>query len=210
MPHIKDISMRIRLFSSGAVPELETKHFMTPIRSKSLKGQSQLKREVTKRSDIAMEPSQPQAVKLFEGSVIIPNSAWKKSTFGRDEANFNRQKLGIVVLWGLGALALAVVLFVLRFRKEWVTENSFVARYHQVKIDMKVALLFYFNLCCTDFIGRSWSVDIPGIFCINSIENGIILGIAVCRFGTSSYGRRCSRWSTRGTFKSRRDVGTGN
>lgn len=140
-------------------------------------GVSARKDEVTQASDRAMEPSQSQTVKLFKGSVIIPDSAWKNSTFGRDEANFNRQKLGMLVLWGLGALALAVVLFVLRFRKEWVTESSFVARYHQVKVDMKVALLL-FSIYVVQILLEGVVSRYSWYFLHHSIENGIILGIA--------------------------------
>ncbi|WP_318614810.1 MFS domain-containing histidine kinase [Sporosarcina sp. YIM B06819] len=93
------------------------------------------------KTDAALEPSQPQAVKNFEGTVVVPKDVLMESSLGSDIAQYNKEKLAVYILWGLGVLSLVALLTVIRFNKEWVTMSRFTARYHELKLDLKVALL---------------------------------------------------------------------
>jgi len=124
----------------------------------------------------ALEPSQPQTMKKFEGTVVVPQSALKKGSLGINIERYNRTQLSLYILWTLGALALGALLTVIRFNKEWVMTSRFVERYHRQKIDLKAALLLVSAgvvwILVGDVIGRY-----SGFFSHYRLESGVILGI---------------------------------
>lgn len=124
--------------------------------------------------DTALELGQPQAVKKFEGTVIVPKSAMKEGLLGRNIDQYNRRLLGIYMLGGLGLLALLALTTVVRFKKEWVTQSRFASRYEQLKLDLKVALLILSAMIVWGFAFTilhryTW------FFFQYSLENGLFL-----------------------------------
>lgn len=122
----------------------------------------------------ALESGQPQAVKRFEGTVIVPKSAMKEGQLGRNVDQYNRRLLGIYTLGGLGLLALLALASIMRFKKEWVTKSSFASRYDRLKLDLKVALLILSAMIVWGFTFTilhryTW------FFFQYSIENGLFL-----------------------------------
>ena len=69
-------------------------------------------------------------------------SVLKKGRLVVSVERYNQRKLSLYILWALGVLALGALLTVIRFNKEWVMTSRFVERYHQLKLDLKAALLF--------------------------------------------------------------------
>ncbi|WP_160117552.1 sensor histidine kinase [Filibacter tadaridae] len=77
----------------------------------------------------------------FEGTIILPKSALSEGLLGRDIQRFERTKIGMYVLWGLGILSLVALCTVFRFKREWVMNSQFVSSYNRLKMDIKIALL---------------------------------------------------------------------
>ncbi len=127
--------------------------------------------------DTALESSQPQAVKRFEGTVIVSKSALKEGQLGSNVDQYNRRLLGIYTLGGLGLLALLALASIMRFKKEWVTKSSFASRYDRLKLDLKVALLILSAMIVWGFTFTilhryTW------FFFRHSFENGLFLLIS--------------------------------
>jgi len=128
--------------------------------------------------DAASESSRPQTVKNFEGTVVVPQSALQKGSLGTSVDQYNQKKLILYVLWTLGALALAALLTVLRFNKEWVTTSYFVERYQQQKMDLKAALLLLsagIVWVLVENVVRRYVM----LFTHYRLESVVLLGIAV-------------------------------
>ncbi|WP_342508100.1 MFS domain-containing histidine kinase [Sporosarcina sp. FSL K6-2383] len=126
----------------------------------------------------ALEPSQPQTMKKFEGTVVVPQSALKKGSLGRNIEQYNRRQLSLYGIWTLGVLALVALLTVTRFNKEWVTTSRFVERYHRLKIDLKAALLLFSAGIAWNLVGEVVGRYL-GFFSHYGLENGVILGMQV-------------------------------
>ncbi|MEK5040186.1 sensor histidine kinase [Sporosarcina sp. FSL K6-3457] len=93
------------------------------------------------KENTASNSNQPQAVKNFEGTVVVPKDVLMESSLGNDITRYNKEKLALYIFWGLGILSLIVLLAAIRFKKEWVTMSRFTTRYDQLKLDLKAALL---------------------------------------------------------------------
>lgn len=122
----------------------------------------------------ALESSQPQTVKEFVGTVIVPKSALKEYQLGSNVDQYNRKQLGIYILWGLGILALVGLLTIIRFNKEWVLASRFMDRYNQLKFDLKVALLFL-TACIILLLIEVTLQRYTWLFFQGSIENTVLL-----------------------------------
>ena len=78
-------------------------------------------------------------------------------------------------------MPLIALLSIMRFKKEWVTTSRFASRYNQLKLDLKVALLFFSAMIV-------WGSTFPiyerytWFFFQYSIENGLILRSIICCF----------------------------
>lgn len=88
-----------------------------------------------------------QPARTYEGTVIVPKSALSNGDLGRSVKNYNRTKTGMYILWGLGAIALTIIIFIIRFKKEWVTESRSFDRYNRLKIDLRAGLFLFTALC---------------------------------------------------------------
>ncbi|WP_438314468.1 ATP-binding protein [Sporosarcina sp. FA9] len=81
-------------------------------------------------------------IRTFEGLVIVPKTALTKGALSADVKDFNGRKYSTYVIWLLGLLAAVALFTVLKFRKEWVLQTEFAARYDRLKIDLKAAIVF--------------------------------------------------------------------
>ncbi|MFJ7934119.1 histidine kinase dimerization/phospho-acceptor domain-containing protein [Sporosarcina sp. NPDC096371] len=134
--------------------------------------------EVTVGSqDAAKEPtSQLQTVKKFEGTVVVPQSVLQKGSLGVKIKDYEQRKLSLYIIWALGVLALGALLTVIRFNKEWVMTSRFVERYHQLKLDLKAALLLLSAGIVWE-LAETVTWRYLGLFSQYRLENGVILGI---------------------------------
>lgn len=128
--------------------------------------------------DAALESSpQPQTVKQFKGTVIVPKSVLKEGLLGRNVDQYNRKLMGIYILGALGILSLIALLSIIRFEKDWVTQSRFASRYNQLQLDLKVVLLFLSAMIVWGFafpINERYT----WFFFQYSIENGLTLGLS--------------------------------
>ncbi|GEN85125.1 two-component sensor histidine kinase [Sporosarcina luteola] len=108
-------------------------------------------------------------VQSFEGIVIVPKTAFEKGgAMYAQYKDFNRGKYGMYAFWTLGLLALIALFTVMKFKKEWVTEPSLVARYAYVKIDVKAMLMLLTVLMLFGFIDR-YSSSVMNFFMYQSL-----------------------------------------
>ena len=128
--------------------------------------------------DAALESSQPQTVKKFEGTVVVPQSALQKGSLGKNVDQYNQKQLILYVLWTLGVLALAALLIVIRFNKEWVTTSYFVERYQRQKIDLKAALLLLSAGIVWILVGSTVGRYV-NFFTHYRLEFGVLLGMTL-------------------------------
>ena len=91
-------------------------------------------------------------VRTFEGEVIVPKEALASGYLKSQVAEFNKRKYAAYAIWILGILSAVVLFTIVKFRKEWVTNTSFSARYDKLKIDVKAALFFLSVLITTEII----------------------------------------------------------
>lgn len=128
--------------------------------------------------DAALESTQPQTVKKFEGTVVVPQSALQKGSLGKNVKQYNQKQLILYVLWTLGILALATLLTVIRFNKEWVTTSYYVERYQRQKIDLKAALLLLSASAFWVLLGNAVGRYVT-FFTHYRLESGVILGMTL-------------------------------
>ncbi|WP_188006767.1 K+-sensing histidine kinase KdpD [Sporosarcina sp. ANT_H38] len=126
--------------------------------------------------DNALESSQPQMVKKFEGTVVVPQSALQKGSLGINVDQYNQKQLSLYFLWMLGVLALAALLTVIRFNKVWVTTSYFVERYQRQKIDLKAALLLLSAGIVWVLVGNVVGRYVV-FFTHYRLESGVLLGM---------------------------------
>ncbi len=84
-------------------------------------------------------------VRQFTGSIVVSNQALKESYLSRYLKQYNYKKYRNLGLWAAALMGLLLLFTKLKFQKEWVTENRLIARYEQLRIDIKV-LLFMMTL----------------------------------------------------------------
>ncbi|ARD48561.1 HAMP domain-containing sensor histidine kinase [Sporosarcina sp. P33] len=77
----------------------------------------------------------------FKGTIIIPSDAATIGALAQENDAFIRGKYMLYALWIAGALALAALLTVIKFRKEWVLNVRFSAVYARWKVDVRIALV---------------------------------------------------------------------
>ena len=135
------------------------------------------------KTNATLKSSQPQTVKNFEGTVVVPKDVLMESSLGSDIAKYNKEKLAFYTLWGIGILSLVALLTVIRFNKEWVTMSRFTARYHQLKLDLKAALLIISGGIVLIFM-FSLPYQYARLVVQHYIEDGVLLvgqfGILLC------------------------------
>jgi len=81
-------------------------------------------------------------IRTFEGLVIVPKAALTKGALSADVKDFKERKYSTYAIWLFGLLAAVALFTVLKFNKEWVLKTEFTARYDQLKIDLKAAIVF--------------------------------------------------------------------
>ncbi|MBO1910135.1 HAMP domain-containing histidine kinase, partial [Microvirga sp. 3-52] len=86
--------------------------------------------------------------------VIVPNTALASGYLNSQVTEFNKRKYASYAMWIVGLLTAVVLFTLVKFRKEWVTNTSFDARYDNLKIDMKAGLFFLSILITTEIIYR--------------------------------------------------------
>src|SRR5690606_24865491 len=87
--------------------------------------------EHTEDAALETSSSEPQAVKKFEGTVVVPQSALQKGSLGVNAERYNKRQLSLYIIWTLGVLALVALLTIVRFNKEWVMTSRFVETYQR-------------------------------------------------------------------------------
>lgn len=98
--------------------------------------------EVAPESTSGAISSYKNPTKKFNGVVVVSKKALSEGFLGESASDFNKRKYTAYSLWVLALLSVIVLFTVLKFGKEWVTENRFVSRYDQLKVDVKAAILF--------------------------------------------------------------------
>lgn len=93
------------------------------------------------KADAALEPNQSQEVKRFEGEIVVPQTVFEEGWLADNAKRYEWRRIGLYILWALGALALGALLSIIRFKKEWVITSRIGARYEQLKLDLKAVLL---------------------------------------------------------------------
>lgn len=79
----------------------------------------------------------------FKGVVIIPKKAEQEGNVAAQIRTFQKEKMMAYGIWAIGAIALILVVLVIRFQKEWVLSLAVTRWYDRWKIDMKVAMIFF-------------------------------------------------------------------
>lgn len=86
-------------------------------------------------------------VREFTGTVLVSKQAMKESYLHNHIAKYNYKKYRNYTLWLLAMASLILLFTKLKFKKEWLSGNRFIARYETLKIDLKVfifiVLLFF-------------------------------------------------------------------
>lgn len=80
--------------------------------------------------------------KKFSGVVIVSKESLSQGFLGESASDFKKKKYTAFALWILTLLSMIALFTVLKFRKEWVTDNRFVSLYDKLKIDVKGIMLF--------------------------------------------------------------------
>lgn len=98
------------------------------------------------------EGSISNPTQYFKGTLIIPSDAAVMGSLAQQNDNFIRGKYMIYVLWIAGLLALAALLTIMKFRKEWVLHSRFTAAYSRWRIDIKLIVLVATGLILASYI----------------------------------------------------------
>ncbi|MFC4410819.1 histidine kinase dimerization/phospho-acceptor domain-containing protein [Chungangia koreensis] len=81
-------------------------------------------------------------VQQFSGTIAIPKAAIDSMDYSHQYYEFKKTKYTIYAFILLGILALATILFKLKFNRNWFTGNKFSDWYNSIRIDWKAVLIF--------------------------------------------------------------------
>lgn len=80
-------------------------------------------------------------VQQFSGTIAIPKAAIDSMDYSHQYNEFQKTKYTIYVFLVLGIIALALLLFKVKFKREWFTDNKISEWYNSIQIDLKFVLM---------------------------------------------------------------------